>query len=137
MQRGIHDSFVSKFAEAIKTSLRVGNGFEERTTQGPLINEKAVEKVGSLAVCSISHGSIESLTSRSHRGKLPCTALLETGKSQKPNFCLFTWSCGILWLQAFQPVVTLSPQQMPLQICAPCYLTVVIRPSLTAQELGC
>lgn len=47
MQRGIHDSFVKKFAEAIKTNLRVGNGFEERTTQGPLIDEKAVEKVSS------------------------------------------------------------------------------------------
>lgn len=45
VQRGIHDSFVTKFAEAMKKSLRVGNGFEEGTTQGPLINEKAVEKV--------------------------------------------------------------------------------------------
>jgi acyl-CoA reductase-like NAD-dependent aldehyde dehydrogenase len=45
VQRGIHDSFVKKFAEAIKRDLRVGNGFEEGTTQGPLINEKAVEKV--------------------------------------------------------------------------------------------
>lgn len=45
VQRGIHDSFVKKFAEAMKMNLRVGNGFEEGTTQGPLINEKAVEKV--------------------------------------------------------------------------------------------
>lgn len=45
VQSGIHDSFVKKFAEAIKTNLHVGNGFEERTTQGPLINAKAVEKV--------------------------------------------------------------------------------------------
>ncbi|KAL0623326.1 Succinate-semialdehyde dehydrogenase, mitochondrial [Plecturocebus cupreus] len=45
VQRGIHDAFVKAFAEAMKKSLRVGNGFEEGTTQGPLINEKAVEKV--------------------------------------------------------------------------------------------
>uniref|UniRef100_A0A8C8TRY7 Succinate-semialdehyde dehydrogenase, mitochondrial n=1 Tax=Peromyscus maniculatus bairdii TaxID=230844 RepID=A0A8C8TRY7_PERMB len=45
VQRGIYDSFVKKFAEAMQKSLRVGNGFEEGTTQGPLINEKAVEKV--------------------------------------------------------------------------------------------
>uniref|UniRef100_A0A2K5E1T6 Succinate-semialdehyde dehydrogenase n=1 Tax=Aotus nancymaae TaxID=37293 RepID=A0A2K5E1T6_AOTNA len=45
VQRGIHDAFVKAFAEAIKKNLRVGNGFEEGTTQGPLINEKAVEKV--------------------------------------------------------------------------------------------
>lgn len=56
VQRGVHDSFVKRFAEAMKTHLRVGNGFEERTTQGPLINEKAVEKVGLLTVRSVAHG---------------------------------------------------------------------------------
>lgn len=45
MQKGIHDAFVDKFAQFIKKELRVGNGFDEGTTQGPLINEKAVEKV--------------------------------------------------------------------------------------------
>ncbi|EPQ05832.1 Succinate-semialdehyde dehydrogenase, mitochondrial [Myotis brandtii] len=45
VQSGIHDAFVRKLAEAMRASLRVGNGFEEGTTQGPLINEKAVEKV--------------------------------------------------------------------------------------------
>lgn len=45
MQKGIHDKFVEKFAKAIERELRVGSGFDENTTQGPLINEKAVEKV--------------------------------------------------------------------------------------------
>ncbi|XP_006260608.4 succinate-semialdehyde dehydrogenase, mitochondrial [Alligator mississippiensis] len=45
VQKGIHDTFVEKFAKAIEKELHVGNGFDERTTQGPLINEKAVEKV--------------------------------------------------------------------------------------------
>uniref|UniRef100_A0A7M4E7Z6 Succinate-semialdehyde dehydrogenase n=1 Tax=Crocodylus porosus TaxID=8502 RepID=A0A7M4E7Z6_CROPO len=45
VQKGIHDTFVEKFAKAIERELHVGNGFDERTTQGPLINEKAVEKV--------------------------------------------------------------------------------------------
>lgn len=45
MQKGIHDKFVEKFAKAIRSELRVGNGFDANTTQGPLINEKAVEKV--------------------------------------------------------------------------------------------
>uniref|UniRef100_A0A8C0D0G6 Succinate-semialdehyde dehydrogenase n=1 Tax=Balaenoptera musculus TaxID=9771 RepID=A0A8C0D0G6_BALMU len=57
VQRGIHDSFVKKFAEAIKTNLHVGNGFEERTTQGPLINEKAVEKVEKHVSDAISKGA--------------------------------------------------------------------------------
>lgn len=45
VQRGIHDKFVEKFAKAIESELRVGSGFDAKTTQGPLINEKAVEKV--------------------------------------------------------------------------------------------
>ncbi|XP_036767557.2 succinate-semialdehyde dehydrogenase, mitochondrial isoform X2 [Manis pentadactyla] len=57
VQKGIHDSFVKKFAEAIKTNLHVGSGFEERTTQGPLINEKAVEKVEKHVSDAISKGA--------------------------------------------------------------------------------
>uniref|UniRef100_A0A8C0NJR9 Succinate-semialdehyde dehydrogenase, mitochondrial n=1 Tax=Canis lupus familiaris TaxID=9615 RepID=A0A8C0NJR9_CANLF len=57
VQRGIHDSFVKKFAEAMKTNLRVGNGFEERTTQGPLIDEKAVEKVEKHVSDAVSKGA--------------------------------------------------------------------------------
>lgn len=45
MQKGIHDKFVEKFAKAIERELHVGSGFDAKTTQGPLINEKAVEKV--------------------------------------------------------------------------------------------
>ncbi|XP_032950013.1 succinate-semialdehyde dehydrogenase, mitochondrial isoform X4 [Rhinolophus ferrumequinum] len=57
VQKGIHDSFVKKFAEAIKTNLHVGDGFEERTTQGPLINEKAVEKVEKHVSDALSKGA--------------------------------------------------------------------------------
>ncbi|KAM5295205.1 succinate-semialdehyde dehydrogenase, mitochondrial isoform 3-T3 [Glossophaga mutica] len=57
VQRGIHDAFVKKFAEAMKTQLRVGNGFEERTTQGPLINERAVEKVEKHVSDALSKGA--------------------------------------------------------------------------------
>lgn len=57
VQRGIHDSFVKKFAEAIKTNLHVGNGFEERTTQGPLINKSAVEKVEQHVSDAVSKGA--------------------------------------------------------------------------------
>uniref|UniRef100_H0W9H9 Succinate-semialdehyde dehydrogenase n=1 Tax=Cavia porcellus TaxID=10141 RepID=H0W9H9_CAVPO len=57
VQRGIHDSFVKKFAEAIHNSLHIGNGFEEGTTQGPLINEKAVEKVEKHVSDAVSKGA--------------------------------------------------------------------------------
>nr|XP_056710936.1 succinate-semialdehyde dehydrogenase, mitochondrial [Euleptes europaea] len=57
VQKGIHDAFVEKFAQAIKKELRVGNGFDEGTTQGPLINEKAVEKVERHIDDAVSQGA--------------------------------------------------------------------------------
>lgn len=70
VQSGIHDSFVKKFAEAIKTNLHVGNGFDERTTQGPLINAKAVEKVEKHVSDAISKGAtVVTGGKRHHVGK--------------------------------------------------------------------
>ncbi|KAH0617885.1 hypothetical protein JD844_016584 [Phrynosoma platyrhinos] len=57
VQKGIHDAFVEKFAEAIKRELCIGNGFDEGTTQGPLINEKAVEKVEKHIHDAVSQGA--------------------------------------------------------------------------------
>ncbi|GGH28323.1 NAD-dependent succinate-semialdehyde dehydrogenase [Alsobacter metallidurans] len=44
VQAGVYDAFAEKFAEAVR-DLKVGNGLEPGVTQGPLIDEKAVEKV--------------------------------------------------------------------------------------------
>jgi len=44
VQEGVRDAFVERLAEAV-AALRVGNGFEEGVTQGPLIDARAVEKV--------------------------------------------------------------------------------------------
>ncbi len=44
VQAGIYDEFVQKLAAA-SVKLKVGSGLEEGTQQGPLIDEKAVEKV--------------------------------------------------------------------------------------------
>ena len=44
VQDGIHDAFAAKMAEAVK-GLKVGNGLEDGTQQGPLIDLRAVEKV--------------------------------------------------------------------------------------------
>ncbi|VTJ51857.1 Hypothetical predicted protein [Marmota monax] len=67
VQRGIHDSFVKKFAEAMKVNLRVGNGFEEGTTQGPLINERAVEKVEKHVSDAISKGATVVMGGKRHQ----------------------------------------------------------------------
>nr|XP_013796629.1 PREDICTED: succinate-semialdehyde dehydrogenase, mitochondrial isoform X3 [Apteryx mantelli mantelli] len=57
VQKGIHDKFVEKFAKAIESKLHVGNGFDAKTTQGPLINEKAVEKVERHISDAVSQGA--------------------------------------------------------------------------------
>uniref|UniRef100_A0A8C6YV61 Succinate-semialdehyde dehydrogenase n=2 Tax=Nothoprocta perdicaria TaxID=30464 RepID=A0A8C6YV61_NOTPE len=57
VQKGIHDKFVEKFAKAIERELHVGNGFDAKTTQGPLINEKAVEKVERHISDAVSQGA--------------------------------------------------------------------------------
>lgn len=45
VQSGIHDRFVEKLGEAMEAELRMGHGSEPDTTQGPLINSRAAEKV--------------------------------------------------------------------------------------------
>ncbi|XP_078395438.1 succinate-semialdehyde dehydrogenase, mitochondrial [Cetorhinus maximus] len=57
VQEGIHDSFVEKMVEAMQRDLRVGSGFDELTTQGPLINERAVQKVESHISDAVSLGA--------------------------------------------------------------------------------
>ncbi len=44
VQAGVYDSFVEKFAAKVKTT-KVGNGFEDGVSQGPLIEEAALVKV--------------------------------------------------------------------------------------------
>lgn len=47
VQDGIHDVFVEKLATAMD-SLQVGPGWEEGTSQGPLINQAAVDRIEAL-----------------------------------------------------------------------------------------
>jgi len=44
VQDGVYDEFVQKFAAKVK-AVKVGNGFEDGVSQGPLIEDAAVEKV--------------------------------------------------------------------------------------------
>ncbi|MCV0426095.1 MAG: NAD-dependent succinate-semialdehyde dehydrogenase [Roseibium sp.] len=45
VQTGVYDVFAEKLRAAMAEQLKVGNGLDADTTQGPLINEAAVEKV--------------------------------------------------------------------------------------------
>jgi succinate-semialdehyde dehydrogenase/glutarate-semialdehyde dehydrogenase len=46
VQKGIYDEFAQKFTEKVK-GFKVGKGFDEGTTHGPLIHERAVAKAQS------------------------------------------------------------------------------------------
>lgn len=44
-QAGVYDEFVEKLAKAVKRNLKVGDGFSDGVTSGPLINDAAMTKV--------------------------------------------------------------------------------------------
>ncbi len=44
VQEGVYDQFVAKFAAKV-SAMKVGNGFEDGVTQGPLIEDAAIQKV--------------------------------------------------------------------------------------------
>jgi succinate-semialdehyde dehydrogenase/glutarate-semialdehyde dehydrogenase len=56
VQGGVYDAFAEKLKAAVE-ALRVGNGMDDGVTQGPLINEKAVEKVEEHISDAISRGA--------------------------------------------------------------------------------
>lgn len=43
VQAGVYDSFIEKFAQAVKQQINVGNGLDEGVTQGPLISKQAAD----------------------------------------------------------------------------------------------
>ncbi|WP_262694241.1 NAD-dependent succinate-semialdehyde dehydrogenase [Kordiimonas aquimaris] len=56
IQDGIYDAFITRFAERV-ASLRVGDGSENGTDVGPLINAAAVEKVNALVKSAVTDGA--------------------------------------------------------------------------------
>ncbi|MBL4692265.1 MAG: NAD-dependent succinate-semialdehyde dehydrogenase [Magnetovibrio sp.] len=56
VQDSLYDSFVEKMTAAVKT-LKVGDGFEDGVSQGPLINQAAIEKVERLVKDAVSKGA--------------------------------------------------------------------------------
>jgi succinate-semialdehyde dehydrogenase/glutarate-semialdehyde dehydrogenase len=55
VQEGIYDAFVAKFAAKVRV-LKVGNGFEDGVTQGPLIEDAAIDKVQRHVADAIAKG---------------------------------------------------------------------------------
>jgi succinate-semialdehyde dehydrogenase/glutarate-semialdehyde dehydrogenase len=55
VQNGVYDEFVAKFAAKVK-GLKVGNGFTEGVTTGPLIEDAAVDKVARHVADALAKG---------------------------------------------------------------------------------
>jgi succinate-semialdehyde dehydrogenase/glutarate-semialdehyde dehydrogenase len=56
VQAGIYDAFAKKLAEKV-SQLKVGNGFAEGVTTGPLIDAKAIEKVKEHVADAVAKGA--------------------------------------------------------------------------------
>src|SRR3546814_21146765 len=56
VQQSVHDRFVEAFAERVN-ALKVGNGMEDGMQIGPLINDKALQKVEMLTDAALSDGA--------------------------------------------------------------------------------
>ncbi|KAI8937515.1 hypothetical protein NX059_005233 [Plenodomus lindquistii] len=56
IQSGIYDAFATKFTEKVN-AFKVGNGFEQGNTHGPLIHDRAVSKVDSHVQDAVKNGA--------------------------------------------------------------------------------
>ncbi|XP_029115670.1 succinate-semialdehyde dehydrogenase, mitochondrial isoform X1 [Scleropages formosus] len=57
VQSGIYKRFIERLAKVMDAELRLGHGFEPTTTQGPLINVRAAEKVEHQIADAVAHGA--------------------------------------------------------------------------------
>jgi len=65
VQAGIYEAFAAKLSEAV-AKLKVGNGLEDGTTQGPMIDDKAVAKVEELIADAKNKGATVALGGNKH-----------------------------------------------------------------------
>ncbi|BBB26682.1 NAD-dependent succinate-semialdehyde dehydrogenase [Amphritea japonica] len=56
VQDGIHDAFVERFSAAVR-AFKIGNGFDESTTHGPVITEKAAKEIDEKVKNAIEEGA--------------------------------------------------------------------------------
>jgi succinate-semialdehyde dehydrogenase/glutarate-semialdehyde dehydrogenase len=65
VQEGVYDAFVAKLVDAVR-KLRVGDGLQGATEQGPLIDEKAVAKVEEHVADALAKGGKVALGGKRH-----------------------------------------------------------------------
>lgn len=57
VQEGVYLQYIEKLAAAMANELKVGDGLESGVTQGPLINQRAVDKVDALVQDAVKQGA--------------------------------------------------------------------------------
>ena len=57
VQAGVYDEFCAKLADAVKSSLKMGNGLDDGVNQTCLIDEAAVQKVEAHLADALTHGA--------------------------------------------------------------------------------
>ena len=83
VQAGVYDAFAAKLAAKMDT-LKLGNGFDEGVTTGPLINEAAVAKVEAhIADVIAKGGAVMKGGSRSNLGRTFFEPTIVTGVTQE------------------------------------------------------
>lgn len=65
VQSGVYDAFAAKLTQAV-SALRVGDGLQGPTDQGPLIDQRALEKVQAHIADAVSHGARIACGGKSH-----------------------------------------------------------------------
>lgn len=65
VQRGVYDAFVEKFTAKV-AQLKVGDGLQAQVTQGPLIDQAAVEKVKEHIEDAVAQGAHIALGGKAH-----------------------------------------------------------------------
>jgi succinate-semialdehyde dehydrogenase/glutarate-semialdehyde dehydrogenase len=98
VQDGVYDAFAEKLAARV-AKLKLGNGFDDGVTQGPLITMDAVEKVERLLKDAMAHGA--SVTTGGKRSRLG-------GSFFEPTIVTnVTQAMAIAQEEIFGPVATL------------------------------
>ncbi|KAJ4169261.1 hypothetical protein NW754_001345 [Fusarium falciforme] len=66
VHESVKDAFIETLASRVAT-LRLGQGIKEGTTQGPLVNAAAVQKIGALVEDALGKGAVLHVGGKSHR----------------------------------------------------------------------
>ncbi|MFH0808926.1 MAG: aldehyde dehydrogenase family protein [Pseudomonadota bacterium] len=106
----IQESVFSRFCDLFLTEvakLRPGDPFDEQTTIGPLIDERAAERTEGWINEAVAGGAMVLAGGQRSGGYLPPTVLTGTLPGMKVNCC-----------EAFAPLVTVEPYSDPLKALA-------------------